>query len=160
MPKFGDESQKKLDTLDTRLQWVMKASIIGGPDFSIVEGKRSVETQREYYRQGLTRTMNSKHVYPQQTKSLAVDVVPFVDGKQLWVQKPQGLTGLMWSVVRRYTKRWAQMAFLAGWIMAKADELGVPLRWGGDWDGDFDFSDNDFDDIWHFELRNTSGSEG
>jgi peptidoglycan L-alanyl-D-glutamate endopeptidase CwlK len=118
-----------------------------------VEGKRSLERQQQLLQEGLTQTLQSKHVWPQQVQSLAVDVVPFVKGEQVWVQRPTGLQGAMWKAVRRYAKRWAQMAFLAGWIMAKADTLGIKLRWGGDWNEDFDFSDNNFDDIWHFELK-------
>jgi hypothetical protein len=28
----------------------------------------------------------------------------------------------------------------------------VRVRWGGDWDGDFETKDNKFDDLVHFEI--------
>ena len=32
----------------------------------------------------------------------------------------------------------------------------ITLRWGGDWDMDFQVKDNGFDDFPHFELRDVS----
>ena len=32
-------------------------------------------------------------------------------------------------------------------------EMGIPLRWGGDWDNDTQLSNNKFDDLVHFELK-------
>jgi hypothetical protein len=31
--------------------------------------------------------------------------------------------------------------------------MGIGLRWGGDWDSDKDFSDQNFDDLVHWELK-------
>jgi hypothetical protein len=31
--------------------------------------------------------------------------------------------------------------------------MGINLRWGGDWDQDWEVKDNKFDDFPHFELR-------
>jgi hypothetical protein len=31
--------------------------------------------------------------------------------------------------------------------------MGIELRWGGDWDQDFEVKDNRFDDFPHFELK-------
>ena len=31
--------------------------------------------------------------------------------------------------------------------------MGIDLIWGGDWDGDTDLNDNNFDDLVHFELK-------
>ena len=41
----------------------------------------------------------------------------------------------------------------AGYVLGVASQLGLNIRWGGDWDGDFDLSDNEFDDLVHFEMR-------
>lgn len=40
----------------------------------------------------------------------------------------------------------------AGYVQRVADELGIKIRYGGDWDSDKDFSDQKFDDLVHFEL--------
>ena len=34
-----------------------------------------------------------------------------------------------------------------------AKSLGLNIRWGGDWDMDFQVMDNRFDDFPHFEIR-------
>ena len=34
-----------------------------------------------------------------------------------------------------------------------AKGMGITLRWGGDWDRDFQVNDNKFDDFPHFEIR-------
>jgi hypothetical protein len=41
---------------------------------------------------------------------------------------------------------------LAGAMMATAWHMGIPLRWGGDWDRDLDLDDQSFNDLGHFEL--------
>jgi len=41
---------------------------------------------------------------------------------------------------------------MAGRICQEADRLGVPIRWGGDWDRDDRTSDNKFNDYVHFEV--------
>lgn len=50
-----------------------------------------------------------------------------------------------------HEKTRARFYVLAGVIKAVAFFLRVPIRWGGDWDGDMDFHDQDFDDLGHFE---------
>jgi len=42
--------------------------------------------------------------------------------------------------------------YFAGVVMGIASQLGVGLRWGGDWDRDTELEDNQFDDLPHFEL--------
>ena len=42
---------------------------------------------------------------------------------------------------------------LAGFILCIAAQKGIKLRWGGDWDNDFDTRDEGrFRDLPHFEL--------
>ncbi len=47
-------------------------------------------------------------------------------------------------------QRWA---LFVGYVLGTASMMGVNLRWGGDWDGDRDLADQDFDDWPHFELE-------
>ncbi len=37
-------------------------------------------------------------------------------------------------------------------MLAAAHDLGIELRWGGDWDRDAEFDDQTFNDLPHFEL--------
>ena len=45
-----------------------------------------------------------------------------------------------------------RFVYFAGYVKRVADDLGIAIRWGGDWDGDGDFSDQTFHDLPHFEL--------
>lgn len=40
----------------------------------------------------------------------------------------------------------------AGYVMRVADELGIKLRYGGDWDGDKKTADQSFNDLPHYEI--------
>lgn len=42
--------------------------------------------------------------------------------------------------------------FMGGFVLALAKKMNIKIRWGGDWDSDFDFSDQKFNDLVHFEL--------
>ena len=43
-------------------------------------------------------------------------------------------------------------SYLAGIISGIARTMGYIVRWGGDWDSDFDVRDQTFNDLGHFEL--------
>ena len=38
-------------------------------------------------------------------------------------------------------------------LLRVAAGLDIEIRWGGDWDGDNEFTDQSFDDLVHFETR-------
>jgi peptidoglycan L-alanyl-D-glutamate endopeptidase CwlK len=46
---------------------------------------------------------------------------------------------------------------LAGVVTGVAHELGIKIRWGGDWDQDGEWKDERFVDMPHYELL-TAGS--
>lgn len=46
-----------------------------------------------------------------------------------------------------------RFVLFAGFVLGTATKLGIKLRWGGDWDSDLQTSDNKFDDLVHFELK-------
>lgn len=129
MYSFGKASKARLETCHPDLQRLMN-EVIKLYDFSVLEGHRSLETQQKYYRDNKSKldgvNKKSKH---QSSPSLAVDIAPYP---------------IDWTRDRFY--------FLAGLVFAKADELGIKIRWGGDWDNDKDFKDQSFDDLPHFEL--------
>jgi peptidoglycan L-alanyl-D-glutamate endopeptidase CwlK len=49
-----------------------------------------------------------------------------------------------------------RFAVIAGAILATGNRLGIPLRWGGDWDGDGNARDQSLHDLPHIELVPTS----
>lgn len=40
----------------------------------------------------------------------------------------------------------------AGFVRATAQQMGIKIRWGGDWNGNFDLKDQNFFDLPHFEI--------
>ena len=83
-------------------------------DFTVVEGVRTVEQQREYVTRGASKTMNSYHLPQADGLGHAVDLAPLVDASIPW-------------------NNWQAFVDLAGVVKACAAELGVPVEWGGDW---------------------------
>ena len=129
MPRFGVRSQAHLVTCHPLLQQVFH-EVIRWRDCSILEGKRSVSQQEENVRRGVSKTMNSHHVYPIDKASKAVDVVPYP---------------IDWENRER-------MIHFGGYVLGVARANGIHLRWGGDWNEDGDTTDHSFSDLPHFEL--------
>ncbi len=46
-----------------------------------------------------------------------------------------------------------RLAYFSGFVMAKAEEMAIPLTWGNDWDGDLNLNDNRLKDYPHFEIK-------
>ena len=77
---FGLQSKAKLNTVHKSLQDLFYAAIGEAPyDFSITEGLRSLERQKQLFKEGKSKTMNSRHL-----TGNAVDVCIIIDGKASW----------------------------------------------------------------------------
>ena len=129
MPRFGKRSKERLATCEKDLQMVFN-EVIKHVDCSILEGHRSKDRQNALYEDGKTKVRypNGRH---NASPSCAVDVTPYpVD----------------WEDRERQT-------LFAGFVLGVANQMGIKLRWGGDWDQDFEVKDNRFDDFPHFELK-------
>lgn len=112
--------EKGLHRLDTRsiarlslvhpdlAKVVRAASLITPVAFVVTEGLRNRARQQELYRAGATRTMRSRHL-----SGHAVDVAAKIGKRVRW--------------------DWPLYDKIALAMKAAADELGVPLEWGGDW---------------------------
>jgi peptidoglycan L-alanyl-D-glutamate endopeptidase CwlK len=46
----------------------------------------------------------------------------------------------------------ARFCYFAGYVKGIAQNLGIKIRWGGDWDSDWQVKDNRFNDLAHWEL--------
>lgn len=128
MKEFGKASKERLGTCHSDLQRLF-AEVQKRYDCTIVCGYRGEEDQEEAYRTGKSKVRfpNSKH---NQSPSLAVDVVPFP---------------IDWKDRTRFYH-------FAGFVLGVAAGMGIKIRWGGDWDGDFVLNDQKFFDLPHFEL--------
>ena len=148
---LGVASTRQLETCAADIKDVLyDAAVV--MDFSVLEGKRRVQKQQAVRDAGFSTTLQSKHVYPLGSPSHAVDIAPY---PVKWPQKPRWIRKLMWKLVQRYVRDIARFYFLAGYIKRTSEEHGVVLRWGGDWDGDMDFSDQKWDDLPHYEIKET-----
>lgn len=106
---FGERSLSRLEGVHPDLVRVMKRAIgCSHLDFTVLEGMRTLATQKKYLAIGATRTLNSRHL-----TGHAVDVAPVVDGKVRWD----------WPLYRE----------LALVIKKAAADEGVKIQWGGDW---------------------------
>ncbi len=128
MPRYSKRSATKLAECDERIQKVFN-TVIETVDNTILVGHRNESDQEEMYDQGKSQVQwpDSKH---NSSPSKAVDVAPYP---------------IDWEDRERFT-------LFAGYVLGVAENMGIKLRWGGDWDRDFKTADNSFDDLVHFEL--------
>ncbi len=117
---FSKTSITRLAGVHTDLARVAKRALeLSEVDFGITEGRRTLVKQKEYFAAGATTTMNSRHL-----TGHAIDVVAYVNGKVRW--------------------DWPLYHKIAAAMKQAAQELNVPIEWGGDW--------KKFKDGPHFQL--------
>lgn len=128
MPKFGKKSEERLATCHVDLQRLFN-EVIKHYDCTVTCGHRGKDEQDEAVRTGVSKLAwpNSKH---NSLPSKAIDVVPFP---------------IDWDDMTRFYH-------FGGFVLAVAKQLGIKIRWGGDWNGDLKFRDEKFKDLPHFEL--------
>jgi hypothetical protein len=131
MPSFSARSLDRLNTCDHRLQEVL-LRVIQHIDFTVLCGHRdeAAQTKAVDEKRSQVSWPNSKHnSYP----SKAVDLAPWP---------------IIWEDHSRFY-------WLQGQIVATAREMGIELRFGGDWDGDGRLNYRDgssFIDLPHVEV--------
>jgi peptidoglycan L-alanyl-D-glutamate endopeptidase CwlK len=106
---LGQRSLSRLEGVHPDLvRVVKKAAALSDLDFTVLEGIRSVERQKQLVSQGASRTMNSRHI-----TGHAVDLAPMIAGEVRW--------------------DWPLYHKLAKIVKSAAADEKVPLQWGGDW---------------------------
>jgi peptidoglycan L-alanyl-D-glutamate endopeptidase CwlK len=106
---LGQRSLTRLDGVHPDLvRVVKKAAILSDLDFTVLEGLRSAERQKQLVSQGASKTMNSRHL-----TGHAVDLAPMIGGKISW--------------------DWPLYHKLAEVMRAASLNEKVPIRWGGTW---------------------------
>ena len=106
MYSLSFRSRQRLSGVHPDLVAVVKRAIkITKQDFSVLEGIRSVERQKELFKSGASTTMNSRHI-----TGHAVDLAPYP---------------VSWD--------WEYFYPMADAMKQAAEELDVDLEWGGDW---------------------------
>lgn len=123
--RFSQKSEERLAGLHPGLAKVTRRALeLSGVDFIVAEGLRAPQTQKKHLASGASRTMNSKHLRQADGYAHAVDLYPWINGRLVndwtvdWL--PPGESWAAWAEVARAMKEAAR-------------ELGVEIRWGGDW---------------------------
>lgn len=129
--KFSSKSLERLETCHEDLQKLF-LEVIKHFDCSIICGHRNQEDQDEAFRTGKSKLKwpLGKH---NSFLSLAVDVAPCLNGKVDWSD-------------HNYFK------FFAGFVLGVASQMKIKVRWGGDFNSDFNLKNDKFLDMPHFEL--------
>lgn len=133
---LDETSLKRLSTVKENLRLVVLRAVAALPfQIRIVEGIRTQDRQNELYEQGRTKpgkmvtwTRNSKHLTGD-----AIDLAPVQNGIILWEDK-------------------AKFAEIKQAMMKASDDLGIGIRWGGNWDMDNIPYEKGETDLPHFEL--------
>ena len=109
MFKLSNKSLDRLKGVNPDLVKVVKRAIeLTEVDFSVGEGLRTIERQKELVAKGASQTMKSRHL-----TGHAVDLYAFVDGSVSW--------------------EWKYYSKISESVMKAAKELGVDVEWGGNW---------------------------
>ena len=125
MWKFSKTSLNRLEGVDHRLQDLAFKVVSELHDCSVIYGLRTEAEQQRLVAEGLSKTMNSKHLVGR-----AIDLSPYP---------------IDWDNTK-------QFYYFAGMVLGAANALEIKIRWGGDWDMDNDLDDQTFMDLVHFEL--------
>jgi len=124
-------SQQRLETIHPLLQQVF-SSVLYYKDHTIIDGFRSITKQLDLYDKGYSQVKKGNHNYK---PSLAVDSAPYPQNYPLWKTDTR------------------ELYHFSGIVLAIAwEKLRIKLRWGGDWNMNGDFTDENFHDLFHFEL--------
>jgi hypothetical protein len=107
--QLGATSLTRLKGVHPDLVKVVRRAIEITPiDFTVLEGLRTKERQKQLVAKGASKTMNSRHLTGD-----AVDIAPLVDGKVTW--------------------DWKYYFPVAEAMRQAAKELGVKVKWGANW---------------------------
>ena len=106
---LGQRSLSRLEGVHPDLvRVVKKAAAMSSLDFTVLEGLRSLELQKQLVADGASKTMNSRHL-----TGHAVDLAPMVRGTIRW--------------------DWPLYHQLADIMRSASISENVPIRWGGTW---------------------------
>ncbi len=136
--KLGPASRKKLEGLHPNLVAVVTRAIeVTTQDFTVLCGVRTLAEQKKLYAQGRTKpgdivtwTLNSRHLPAADGLGRAVDLAPYP---------------IDWKTLSKFDA-------IATAMMQASKELGIPIRWGADWDQDGIARERGETDSPHFEL--------
>jgi len=137
MPKFSITSTDELFSCHLSLQKIFN-EVIKHTDCTILEGHRGQIAQDANFEKKVSKVKwpHGKH---NSVPSQAIDVTPYPIPKHWGADH--------WKDLVKFYE-------FAAIVRYEAARMDIKIRWGGDWDGDGDYHDQNFDDLVHFELIN------
>ena len=135
MPNFSITSNDELFSCERQLQKLFN-KVIQTTDCTVLEGHRGQQMQDSHFAKGISKVKwpDGKH---NKRPSEAIDVTPY--------PIPKNWGADHWKDLVKFYE-------FAAIVRYEAAQMGIKIRWGGDWDGDGDYRDQEFDDLVHFEL--------
>ncbi|MBS7814768.1 M15 family peptidase [Wohlfahrtiimonas chitiniclastica] len=111
--KLSNKSKSKLIGVHPDLVAVVNRAIeLTTQDFTVFEGVRTINQQKENVKKGVSTTVNgSRHLIGKNGYAHAVDLVPYIDGQLRW--------------------DWDGCYAIAEAVRQASIELKIPVRWGG-----------------------------
>lgn len=107
--RFSQRSELRLQGVHPDLVTLARrALVLSVVDFGITEGLRTPERQRQMVQEGLSQTLNSRHL-----TGHAIDVIAYPTPAGSW--------------------DWQYYEQIAQAFKAASAERGIPVEWGGDW---------------------------
>lgn len=133
MNKFSDRSQQMLNSCHLDLQRLF-TEVVKNYDCIIICGHRTQAAQNVVVAEGKSQTPwpTSKH---NSSPSMAVDVAPY------FATNPH----IRWDDPGAFY-------IFAGYVLRVAEEMGIAITYGGDWNRNKITKDQTFNDLPHFQL--------
>ena len=136
MYKLSKRSLRNLEGVHPLLvNIVHRALELSDIDFTVIEGLRTIEKQKEYVAKGASKTMKSYHLKQKDGYGHAVDIYPYYNSS-VQVNAPL-----------------SEFKKIANAMMKAGNEYDVIITWGADWDRDGNIKEHSFIDSPHYQIE-------
>lgn len=140
---WSQSSRKNRNTCHKDLQTIFDV-VLQRHDCSWIFGRRGEELQNQLYADGRSKLKYPESMHNASPLSKAADIIPVVPG-----------VGRIVGNKKSELKYFYTFAGIVKATMIELYEEGKIkwlLRWGGDWDSDQNFDDQNFNDLYHWEV--------
>lgn len=138
MPSFSKRSLNRLHECDHHLVVLFEA-VIKYRDCTILEGYRGKDRQNQLYREGKSKVIYPNSNHNKTPLSLAVDVAPYFGDRP----RNKRISFIAHEVIE-----------FSHYCLGIRDAMNLKdrIRWGGDWNRNYQNSDEAFLDAFHWEV--------
>lgn len=133
---YSKSSKAKMQTIDERLNSLLNIAA-NVWDITVISGRRGKTEQNKLFKDGKSKLEYPDSKHNTNPLSMAVDIAPYMNGRMLNGDEKSDID---------------TMTMFAGFFIGLAALGGIELRWGGDFNMDRDLSNDNWDDLFHYEL--------